>query len=131
MLPCRPAAPDIRVSYIKSPPPPAASQVKVTSLPLLAILQEDLHLAFHPHLGFVSPSASTHHSGFYTCTFKGQGRAEEQMVQMHVTRKFHSVFISFVIHSLLNMNESNYKKKLVFLLVLVKEANILAVPMSI
>ena len=87
VLPCRPAAPDIRVSFIKSPPPPAGSEVNPVPPTWNSAILQDLQLAFHPHLGFVSPSASLHHNGFYTCTFEGQGRSEKQMVQIHVTRK--------------------------------------------
>ena len=49
--------------------------------------QEELHLSFHPHLGFVTQSASLHHNGIYTCTFKGQARSEVQMVHIGVARK--------------------------------------------
>ena len=57
--------------------------------------QEQLQLSFNPHLGFVTASASLHHTGLYNCTFKERegARSESQMVQIHVARKINNVHI--------------------------------------
>ena len=101
VLPCRPAAPGINVTYTKSPPPPVGSQVDANKWTTLLILffQEELQLSFHPHLGFVTQSASLHHNGIYVCTFEGQGRSEVQMVHIGVTRKL-SLSFHFICDSL-------------------------------
>ena len=54
--------------------------------------QEQLQLSFKPHLGFVTASASLHHTGLYNCTFKERegARSESQMVQIHVARKINN-----------------------------------------
>ena len=102
VLPCRPAAPDIRVSFIKSPPPPAGSQVNPgwPHQPGTLLFCRTCNSPSTPTWASFPRQHPSTTMGSTLAPLRGKGGLRNKWFRSTSHVSFHSIFISFVRYSL-------------------------------